>query len=106
MTFDKREGRFSLKSQYLVGKIDLEADVSESCDPPENIKTDLLKCVFLVPGKIDLQPDVIPEIGQIHLLQTFSESRTDLKVEEHDRESTTRIRMSIRMMMKKRIRQD
>ena len=57
-------------------------------------------------GKIDLRPNVIPEIGQIHLLQTFSESRTDLKVEEHDRESTTRIRMSIRMMMKKRIRQD
>ena len=54
-------------------------------------------------GKIDLKPDVIPEIGQIHLLQTFSESRTDLKVEDQDRESTTRTRMSIRMMMKKRM---
>ena len=53
--------------------------------------------------KIDLEADVIPEIGQIHLLQTFSESRTDLKVEDQDRESTTRTRMSIRMMVKKRM---
>ena len=45
--------------------------------------------------KIDLEADVIPEIGQIHLLQTFSESRTDLKVKDQDRESTTRTRMRI-----------
>ena len=31
---------------------------------------------------------------QIQLLQTLSESRTDLKVEEQDRESTTKTRMS------------
>ena len=64
------EGRSSFESQYLAGKIDLEADV-------------------------------IPEIGQIYLLQTFSESGTRVSNRLDRDENGDKIKMSL---MKKRIR--